>query len=295
MELLNSIKVSLSLWMYAFIFYMAVTPTRNYSSVPVYNDLPEHYVINSVSNHINVGHGILLSKLNCGPPVTRAKDASCNTTTKSSMSHIGTLILLVCGDIHPCPGPNYKYPCGICQKPVRKNQKGIQCDICNLWHHTKCIKMPDDVYFRLGENIDEPWECDSCHFPYAFTDSFFNTSGVSMQSSSSEDTIPDSDILQDFVNLRKKHPKNFIVSYININSLQFKFSELSLILQNKLVDCLFVAETKLNDSHLDSCFKLDNYSFYRRDNPRDGGGGLVCFIRSDIPSYVVKPDCGLID
>ncbi len=61
------------------------------------------------------------------------------------------------------------------------------------------------------------------------------------------------------------------------------------------MDCLFVSETKLNNSHLDSCFKVPEYTMYRRDNPRDRGGGLVCFIRSDVPSYCIKPDSGPIE
>ncbi len=63
------------------------------------------------------------------------------------------------------------------------------------------------------------------------------------------------------------------------------------MLRNRLVDCLFIGETKLDSSHLDARFKVDNYNFFRRDNPRDRGGGLVCYIRSDIPAYQVNPNC----
>lgn len=41
-------------------------------------------------------------------------------------------VLLLDGDIHLNPGPNWKYPCGTCNKPVKRNQKGTQCDHCDL-------------------------------------------------------------------------------------------------------------------------------------------------------------------
>ena len=164
----------------------------------------------------------------------------------SRVSHIGTLLLLVCGDVHPCPGPKYKYLCGDCAKAVRVNQKGVQCDTCDVWFHTKCLKMPDAEYYRLADNCDLPWECRECQCPYNFSDSFFNLSmadSVTNTSVSSDSSISDHDILQDFIDLRKKNPKRFIISHININSLQYKFDELSLVLTNNLVDCLSLRQS----------------------------------------------------
>lgn len=51
------------------------------------------------------------------------------------------------------PGP-MKYPCGERQKPVRKNQNGILCDDCELWHHIKCIKMTVNQYNDFPESTD---------------------------------------------------------------------------------------------------------------------------------------------
>ena len=42
--------------------------------------------------------------------------------------------ILLNGDIHINPGP-IKYPCTLCQKSVRSNQKAIQCDFCDNWTH----------------------------------------------------------------------------------------------------------------------------------------------------------------
>ena len=75
----------------------------------------------------------------------------------------------VCGDVHPNPGPTtanknpkqstdstksrkarvWKCPCSLCLKPVRANQKGILCDICNRWHHIKYLNMDPTLYMAL--------------------------------------------------------------------------------------------------------------------------------------------------
>ena len=55
----------------------------------------------------------------------------------NSNSRFATLnVLLTCGDINPNPGPQWKFPCGVCHKPVKSNQKGIQCDYCDRWYHS---------------------------------------------------------------------------------------------------------------------------------------------------------------
>lgn len=89
-----------------------------------------------------------------------------------------SLILLSCGDISQNPGPvNYKYPCGICAKAVRKYQNGICCDGCNLWHHLKCLDMTNETFNFLSQHENTDWYCLTCSIPQ-FTDSFFETSST---------------------------------------------------------------------------------------------------------------------
>ncbi len=126
-----------------------------------------------------------------------------------------------------------------------------------------------------------------------FSNSYFDdTQSTVSLDSSHNDSVSDRDLFVELSNIRKKNPRNFIVTHININSLQHKFDELSIILSSRLVDCLCVSETKFNDSHLSERYKVPNYHMFRKDNNQDGGGGLVCYLRSDIPAYDVKPDCG---
>jgi len=61
-------------------------------------------------------------------------------------------ILFMYGDIQLNPGPQYKYPCGICAKPVKINQQGIQCDFCDIWHHIRCMNMDKIAYEALANS-----------------------------------------------------------------------------------------------------------------------------------------------
>ena len=71
-------------------------------------------------------------------------------------------LLLVAGDISINPGPQWKFPCGFCSKPVKRNQRGIQCDNCDRWFHTRCCKIGDESYKILGLSSCI-WICCDCN------------------------------------------------------------------------------------------------------------------------------------
>ena len=56
-----------------------------------------------------------------------------------------TLLLFLCGDVELNPGP-LRYPCGICTKSVRCNQRGILCDSCDKWFHASCERISLKTY-----------------------------------------------------------------------------------------------------------------------------------------------------
>ena len=67
---------------------------------------------------------------------TRMPSAILDSKCKSRF--VTLYILLICGDINPNPGFQWKFPSGVCHKPVKSNHKGIQCDYCDRWYHSKC-------------------------------------------------------------------------------------------------------------------------------------------------------------
>ena len=76
-----------------------------------------------------------------------------------------SLLLLSSGDVelNPDPARNWKYPCSVCSKPVRSDQKGVQCDLCSTWLDTRCIGLSLKDYFELHvQSSDDAWFCSRC-------------------------------------------------------------------------------------------------------------------------------------
>jgi len=53
--------------------------------------------------------------------------------------------------------------CGICVKNVGDKEPGIQCELCEKWWHTSCVKISDDVYKVLGKIPNLHWFCELCN------------------------------------------------------------------------------------------------------------------------------------
>ena len=87
--------------------------------------------------------------------------------------------------------------------------------------------------------------------------------------------------------IRVKNVDRIIIGTLNINSLAPKFEELKLIIGNYL-DILVIQETKLDPSFPQGQFIISGYTRpYRLDRNRNGGG-VVIYVREDIPSRELK-------
>ena len=100
---------------------------------------------------------------------------------------------------------------------------------------------------------------------------------------STTDTDPKS-ILQE---LKLKCNKNVVISHINVNSIRNKFDNLKNIITGN-VDILLVSETKLDDSFPAKQFLMEGYSLPFRLDRSGRAGGLLLFVREDIPSKALK-------
>ena len=58
------------------------------------------------------------------------------------------LLILISGDIAENPGP-VTIPHAKCERPVRSNQRVIQCEDYVFWHHIKCTEMSESEYNSL--------------------------------------------------------------------------------------------------------------------------------------------------
>jgi len=184
---------------------------------------------------------------------------------KTILSKIFFSLLFLCGDIQLNPGP-YKYPCGICAKPVKSNQRGIQCDSCNIWYHIRCMSMNISTYDALA-NSSCVWECTGCgllNFSNSLLDSSTDTicsNRFSLPHGSfiSEDKCP-SDVsslsppaLTSSPKLKPKLPKlqkkrHLKGMIINCNGLKGtpRFTQLQALLDLHKPDILLGTESKLD-------------------------------------------------
>lgn len=91
------------------------------------------------------------------------------------------------------------------------------------------------------------------------------------------------EIFQDLRNLRLKNMGRVIVANLNINSVRNKFDQLKTIIKDN-VDILILTETKIDDSFPEAQFKIDGYVTPYRLDRTSHGGGLLIYVREDIPS-----------
>ena len=87
--------------------------------------------------------------------------------------------------------------------------------------------------------------------------------------------------------LRKSNPFKVIISHININSIRNKFEPLKKMIQDN-IDILLVSETKLDDTFPIGQIYIDGYATPYRFDRTSHGGGILLYIREDIPSKILK-------
>ena len=80
--------------------------------------------------------------------------------------------------------------------------------------------------------------------------------------------------------------KGIHLIHLNVNSLLPKIDEIRYIAERTKAAVIGITESKLDQSIFQSEIQIDNYDLLRCDRNRNGGG-VACYIRSDI-SYVQK-------
>ena len=243
---------------------------------------PSEYLVNCTKQYLNVCDNILSTTVLSPFPIQN-KDSKIKLVTKSinRNQYYLTLALLICGDVHPCPGPP-RFPCTICSKGVRKNSKAVSCDICEQWIHIKCARISLSHYNHLAEsNCDFSFVCQVCEsnsLPFSNCDTLdFGDDYSPTQEQRNEPQNSNVDNL-DFYECFKKKGLHFV--HVNARSILPKISELRLIAANSKAAVIGVSETWLDDSVNDSEVSIDNYNIYRKDRSRNGGGVCV-YVRSD--------------
>ena len=201
-----------------------------------------------------------------------------------SSPSMALLLILMAGDIQLNPGP-VKFPCTHCSKPVRCNQMGLQCDLCEHWVHGKCEHLSKQDYLRLSAD-SSPWFCKNCTFttlPFSNSSTLHSEPDISMESiPDTSSSLPDEHSFHFSPNENTfkylKSIKGIKFGHLNICSIFPKMDYLKILLFDKPLDVLVISETWLNDSYDNSELCIPGYNMERLDRTHKKGGGLCIYI-----------------
>ena len=89
--------------------------------------------------------------------------------------------------------------------------------------------------------------------------------------------------------ISKDDLNKLIFVHLNINSIRNKFDSLADIIKDN-IDILMISETKVDDFFLVGQFFLDGFGTPFRLVRNRNGGGIILFVRNDIPAKVISTD-----
>ena len=89
--------------------------------------------------------------------------------------------------------------------------------------------------------------------------------------------------------VRRKYSNKIILAHININSIRNKFEMLCEFIDGN-IDILLISETKIDESFPPSQFFIPGFSTPFRYDRSGNAGGLLFYVRQDIPAKIIKTD-----
>ena len=105
--------------------------------------------------------------------------------------------------------------------------------------------------------------------------------------SSSADFQDKGNQINSFHEIRIKNANRLIIGNLNVNSLRNKFQMLEELIKDK-IDIFLISETKLDSSFPSGQLVIKDYSTPFRLDRDQNGGGLLLYVREDIPCKILK-------
>ena len=219
-------------------------------------------------------------------------------TTNNHYHKCNTLLLTI-GGIELNPGPKAtKFPCGVCDKACRWNQKAVACDNCDQWYHADCMGISNSMYESLS-NTSVSWICSKCEIPNHSTILYESTMSVSNSfsclsgtsnlniTSCSEQSFgnPTSTSSPKRTSVNKENDKIRILE-INFQSIKNKTSDLHIAIEQSRPDVIIGTETWLTKDMSSSEYIPGEFEVFRRDREDDPHGGVLVATRRTMVSSV---------
>ena len=164
--------------------------------------------------------------------------------------------------------------CPACNTRLGFSRNPLICCGCQLEHHKKCSGLARHALASWQAN--QQWECSACTARGRQVPT--NPPDVESGPSRSQDVS-----LRDSLKVVQWNVDGLTTSLVDLRNL---------VEENKDIDALLIQETKLHPSARDP--SLPGYVVVRRDRPSGGpvGGGLMTFVKKDIPHRVVNAYSG---
>ena len=198
-------------------------------------------------------------------------------------------LLLFIGNVEINPGPQYKHPCGERTRPVKRNQRWIQCDTCDVWYHAKCSNIDVPMYEVLA-NTSLTWICPQCGFPN-FSGSIASLASCNSFSPLQETRIVPSTSLQDLQPIHHKNKQKrqskatkckLTSPSVTCQSIKNKVAGITAIIEEHKPDIFLGNESWLHPDIKNNEIFPDNYNIYRKDRASDNHGGVFQAVKKDV-------------
>ena len=194
-----------------------------------------------------------------------------------------------------------RYPCGTCDDSVHWSHRGVVCETCGRWHHTKCQNIHTRTYENLG-NSQVIWNCTQCDMPNYSSTAFdlFDIEQEEFESMCALD--PDFNPLHTSTPTRahkqSKHIKRPLrIININCEGVTGHKEEFQNLIQSTKPDIILGTESWLKSKHKTSEYFPENFIVYRRDRQNRARGGVFVAISDTLtateePSF--ETDCEIL-
>ena len=197
-------------------------------------------------------------------------------------------LLLLSGDIQINPGPEYS--CNVCQKNLALRHRVLCCHRCDSWVHKKCANISEHRYKSIKNKQNGFYfYCGRCNYaeelPF-FQEEYLEESFL-IDTKDNENTL---DLTK--IDMFQQRGLHFI--HLNINSILPKIDELRLIALKTNAAIIGITESKIDETVLGGEIQIDGCIPARCDRNRQGGG-VVCYIRQDIPFIKIQLQCPNIE
>ena len=162
-------------------------------------------------------------------------------------------LILIALDVSQNPGPS-RNPCGECGETLKRNEKGVFCELCLCWFDACCLEIKDEDCVKCTKRVAK-WLCLDCERK------------TSAGKSSNDDADEN---MYELINNNLKE-QGLKVAHLNVDRIRSKLSQIRILLQEVKFDILAVSESKISNKIEDNVIKIEGYNIYRSDRNVNGG------------------------